>query len=221
VLGLLSVSLEAQADPRAAHGGVAEKLALQKANAPVLAATSYDALLALIEREATAAGVPAEVAEAVMHTESGFNANVVGKDGEIGLMQVLPSTARMMGFSGSLAELAKPETNVRYGVAYLARSWRLAGGDLCTAVMKYRAGHGETRFSHLSVDYCLKVRARLQARRYTVSGIVPVATFGELPGKRRSLFFGGTAQGPDLSVLNADLARTVAQTNYMKAITQR
>lgn len=67
----------------------------------------------------------------------------------------------MMGFSGSLADLAVLDTNIRYGVTYLARAYRLAGGDLCTATMKYRVGHGETRFSYLSVDYCRKVRARL------------------------------------------------------------
>ena len=90
-------------------------------------------IAAIIEREARRAGLPPEVADAVTHTESRFNRNAIGADGEIGLMQILPSTARMLGFSGSLAELADPETNVRYGVMYLAQAWRLAGRDLCTA----------------------------------------------------------------------------------------
>ncbi len=66
-------------------------------------------------------------------------------------------------FSGSLAELADPEINIAYGTAYLARAWRLANHDICTATMKYRAGHGETRFSFLSVDYCVRVRVELAA----------------------------------------------------------
>ena len=41
--------------------------------------------------------------------------------GEIGLMQVRPSTAAMLGFDGDTTELAKPEVNIRYGVTYLAR----------------------------------------------------------------------------------------------------
>jgi len=49
--------------------------------------------------------------------------------------------------------------------------------------MKYRAGHGETRFSYLSVNYCVAVRSKLMARGYRVTGIVPVATFGE-PGAK-------------------------------------
>ena len=137
---------------------------------------------ALIEKEAARAGLAAEIAEAVMGVESGFNPGAIGGVGEIGLMQILPSTARMLGFSGTLAELAVPETNIHYGVTYLAKAWRLAGGDLCTATMKYRAGHGETRFSHLSVNYCLAVRSRLAARGFQVTGNVPVATFGE-PGQ--------------------------------------
>jgi soluble lytic murein transglycosylase-like protein len=137
---------------------------------------------ALVEKEAAQAGIAPEIAEAVMAVESGYNPGAIGGVGEIGLMQILPSTARMLGFSGTLADLAVPENNIHYGVTYLAGAWRLAGGDLCTAVMKYRAGHGETRFSFLSVNYCLAVRSKLFARGFRVSGNVPVATFGEAGG---------------------------------------
>ncbi len=183
---------------------------------------SYEDILAAIDREAVRTGLPAEIAEAVTHTESRFNRNAIGADGEIGLMQVLPSTARMMGFSGSLAELADPETNIRYGVTYLAQAWRKAGGDLCTAVMKYRAGHGESRFSYLSVDYCLKVRARLMSRGFKVAGVVPAATFGSPAGggssarscRGRCLF--GSRGGPDLAALNSKLSQIAFRVTVMK-----
>ncbi len=100
----------------------------------------------LAESEAKRAGLSPEIADAVMAVESGYNPGAIGGAGEIGLMQILPSTARMLGFAGTDADLAVPEANIHYGVAYLAQAWRLAGGDLCTAVMKYRAGHGESRF---------------------------------------------------------------------------
>jgi soluble lytic murein transglycosylase-like protein len=171
----------------------------------------------LIEKEAAQAGLAPEIAEAVMAVESGFNAGAIGGVGEIGLMQILPSTARMLGFSGTLAELAVPETNIRYGVTYLAKAWRLAGGDLCTAVMKYRAGHGETRFSFLSVNYCVAVRSKLAARGFRVTGTVPVATFGE-PGAaaagrgcgRKCL--GVSRMGTvNIAALNTQLSAIVAQ----------
>jgi hypothetical protein len=140
---------------------------------------------ALIEKETAKTNLAPEIAEAVMAVESGYNAGAIGGVGEIGLMQILPSTARMLGFNGTMAELAVPETNIHYGVTYLAEAWRRAGGDLCTATMKYRAGHGETRFSVLSVNYCLAVRGKLAARGFRVTGEVPVATFGE-PGRSSS-----------------------------------
>lgn len=166
----------------------------------------------LIQTEAARTNLPPEVAEAVMAVESGYNPAAIGGVGEIGLMQILPSTARMLGFVGTNADLAAPETNIRYGVTYLAQAWRLAGGDLCTAVMKYRAGHGESRFSYRSVDYCVAVRAKLAARGFRVVGSVPVATFGE-PGSgcgRKCL--GGSGVGRvNLASLNMQLNALVMQ----------
>ena len=106
----------------------------------------------LVKSAAERAGIPAELVDAVIRTESGYDPNVTGAVGEIGLMQVRPGTARLLGFSGTLEELREPHTNVALGVAYLAGAWRLANGDICTTVMKYRAGHGETRFSPRSID---------------------------------------------------------------------
>ncbi|MBB3808925.1 transglycosylase SLT domain-containing protein [Pseudochelatococcus contaminans] len=146
--------------------------------APSSRAQGRDTYRKILREKAAALGVPFELADAVTEVESSYNRGAVGGVGEVGLMQVLPSTARMLGFSGTLAELAVPETNIHYGVTYLAQAWRLGGQDICTAVMKYRAGHGETRFSHLSVDYCIKVRRGLTVRGYTVTGEVPKATFG-------------------------------------------
>jgi soluble lytic murein transglycosylase-like protein len=132
----------------------------------------------LVKKAAERAGLPPEIVDAVIRTESGYNPNVTGAVGEIGLMQVRPSTARLLGFTGTLEELREPHKNIALGVAYLAGAWRLADGDLCTAVMKYRAGHGETRFSARSIDYCVRVRSYLAAANYPVTGEVPSPTEG-------------------------------------------
>jgi Transglycosylase SLT domain len=126
--------------------------------------TSFKAMVrALVEQEARKTGLPADIAEAVVHVESNYDPSVIGSVGEIGLMQVRPETAAMLGFRGSNEELAKPEVNVHYGVIYLSKAWRLANGDLCRALMKYRAGHGEEIMSPLSVNYCLRARNHLAA----------------------------------------------------------
>jgi hypothetical protein len=115
----------------------------------------------LVRREAEQRGLPPEIADAVASVESAYNPNVVGTVGEVGLMQVRPSTAAMLGYNGTVTDLHEPTTNVRYGVRYLADAWRLANGNLCRALMKYRAGHNEERMSERSVEYCRRARARL------------------------------------------------------------
>lgn len=131
----------------------------------------------MVESEAKQRGLPPEVADAVMRIESGYDASVIGGVGERGLMQLLPSTAAMLGFKGTLDELAEPEVNIRLGVRYLAQAWRLADGDLCRALMKYRAGHGEERMSALSAEYCRRARSHLAALGSPLgAGAVPAVT---------------------------------------------
>jgi hypothetical protein len=121
------------------------------------------AVRAMVEQEAQKAGLPPDIADAVVHIESNYNPSTIGGVGEIGLMQVRPGTAAMLGFRGTAAELAKPEVNIHYGVAYLSKAWRLADGDLCRALMKYRAGHGEEVMTARSVTYCNRARNHLAA----------------------------------------------------------
>jgi len=116
-----------------------------------------------VRREAEQVGLPPDIADAVVQVESAYVTGAVGGVGEVGLMQIRPTTAAMLGYRGTLAGLFEPETNIRYGVAYLGRAWQLADGDLCRALMKYRAGHGEERMTPLSVEYCRRVRTHLAA----------------------------------------------------------
>lgn len=119
--------------------------------------------LPAIAEEAAVSGVPPALVDAVVRIESRYDPTAVGSIGEIGLMQVRPKTAALLGFKGTSAELAEPRTNLRYGVGYLAKAWRLADGDLCRALMKYRAGHASEQMSALSIEYCRRARRHLAA----------------------------------------------------------
>ena len=132
-------------------------------NLPWEVAERRASVLSLIEREAQRHVLPSELADAVAFVESAYLESAVGKAGEIGLMQIMPSTAAMLGFAGSMTQLAEPETNIRYGVEYLAIAWRLTGGDLCRTLMKYRAGHGSDVISARSAEYCRRARKHLAA----------------------------------------------------------
>ncbi|MBY0613303.1 MAG: transglycosylase SLT domain-containing protein [Beijerinckiaceae bacterium] len=150
-------------------------------NSGTKAATPFDVrepYRVIARREAARLGVPYELVDAVMSVESRYNPLAGGKAGEVGLMQVMPQTARLLGFNGTNQQLSEPETNIRLGAAYLAGAWKLANQDICTAVMKYRAGHNETRFSVLSVRYCMRVRQHLASLDYPVTGSLPAPTFG-------------------------------------------
>ena len=133
-------------------------------------ATGQTPYAALIEREAGRRGIPAALAYAVTAVESGWNPAAVGTSGETGLMQVMPATASMLGFRGTLAQLAEPAVNIQLGVQYLSGAWARAGGDLCTTLMKYRAGHGETVMSVRSMEYCQR------AQHYLASVGSPLAS---------------------------------------------
>ncbi len=165
LLLLLVCAAPAQARPAtflAVHAlGMAALPPVPPSAAPVPAADARARFLPLIAREAAGTGLPLAVADAVARIESGYDPTVVGSVGEVGLMQVRPTTAAMLGFRGTVAELAAPEINVRYGVRYLAEAWRRADGDLCRALMKYRAGHGSEVMSPLSQLYCARAQAIL------------------------------------------------------------
>ncbi|WP_188607256.1 lytic transglycosylase domain-containing protein [Chelatococcus reniformis] len=203
-----SATAGARAGPASGEGGSAKPDAEAREGAApkpavVRPVTSADraGLRIKVRTQALKLGLPPQIADAVAEVESGYNSSAIGGAGEVGLMQVLPSTARMMGFSGTEADLAQPENSVRYGVTYLARAWQLASRDICTTVMKYRAGHGETRFSVRSVDYCRRVRAVLTSQGYPVTGELPEATFGEPAAAGAQVFPG--PRGKARSVVQA------------------
>jgi soluble lytic murein transglycosylase-like protein len=125
---------------------------------PDFTANKYSAL---IIKYAKQYNVPAELAQAVVRVESNFNPNARGSAGEIGLMQIKPATARMMGYSGTSKGLFDPETNIRFGMKYLAAAHELGGGETCDTILKYNAGHGATRMNPVSKAYCGKVLAML------------------------------------------------------------
>ena len=133
--------------------------AAPKAKAPKAAGSGYEAIIA---RHAASHGVPVALARAVVRVESNFRANARGSAGEIGLMQIKPSTARMMGYSGGAKGLYDPETNIRWGMKYLAAAHRLGGGDTCGTLLRYNAGHAATRMNKVSAAYCAKVKRHMR-----------------------------------------------------------
>jgi soluble lytic murein transglycosylase-like protein len=95
----------------------------------------------LIASHAASNGVPAELVHRIVMRESRYRSNAVGRGGASGLMQIKLATARGMGYTGSAAGLLDPETNLTYGVRYLAGAYRAAGGNHGRAVGYYASGY--------------------------------------------------------------------------------
>jgi soluble lytic murein transglycosylase-like protein len=118
-------------------------------------------ILALIDKHAATNGIPAGFARAIVRIESNFNPRATGRQREVGLMQIKYETARGIGFAGTREQLYDPDTNLQWGMKYLAMSWKLGGNTPCGAVMKYQGGHGVTRPSAASNAYCAKVKSHM------------------------------------------------------------
>lgn len=96
------------------------------------------AMRALVERVAREEGVDPALAVAVMDAESGGNPRAVSPAGAMGLMQLMPDTARELG----VADVFDPEENARAGVRYLREKLREYGGSVPLALAAYNAGSG-------------------------------------------------------------------------------
>lgn len=81
-------------------------------------------------------GVEPALVRAIIHAESGFNAKARSRKGAMGLMQLMPGTARDMG----VVDPAQPDLNIRGGTKYLASLLLRFGGDVRLAVAAYNAG---------------------------------------------------------------------------------
>ncbi len=72
---------------------------------------------------------------------------VVSPAGAIGLMQLLPGTARALAGGAEITPraLMDPELSLRYGSAYLGRVLQRFGGDVVLALAAYNAGPAAAR----------------------------------------------------------------------------
>lgn len=75
---------------------------------------------------------------AVITAESNYNPNAVSEKGAVGLMQLMPDTARRYGVKSK--EIKQPEKNITAGAQYLADLIRMFDGDLKLALAGYNAG---------------------------------------------------------------------------------
>ena len=92
----------------------------------------------LISQHSRINDVRTDLVRAVMQVESGFNPNARSPKGAMGLMQLMPATARQFGVRNPF----NPAENVRAGVAYLRQLLDRYDNDERLALAAYNAGPG-------------------------------------------------------------------------------
>jgi len=112
----------------------------------------------LINTYADAYDVPRPLLHKVVQRESDYRPGA--RNGPYyGMMQILPETARGIGFRGRNADLLDPATNLKWGVKYLRGAWMVSDGDMDEAVMWYARG-----YYYEARDRCLLVETGLRKR---------------------------------------------------------
>ncbi|MDZ7921241.1 lytic transglycosylase domain-containing protein [Rhodoferax sp.] len=107
----------------------------------------YRKIQPLLKEAAARYRVDYELLQALVATESGFDAAAVSPKGAIGLMQVMPDTARRFGVDSDRwlsieTKLADPKININLGTRYLRLLIDMFPGKLDLALASYNAGEG-------------------------------------------------------------------------------
>ena len=180
----LTIAVDMQAQPEAAveesalDSAVAEREATASRRPPRLTINARmsqrcELVRPVIERAARSGGVDPLLLLAIAWVESGFNPEARSRSGALGVMQMIPRTARVFGCS----DAADSRCSAAAATAYFARLRRMFSGETVFALCAYHSGHVPAQKAWRSgmmpqnLGYATRVlEARGRLQRYGCAG---------------------------------------------------
>jgi hypothetical protein len=124
----------------------------------------------LIARAADKHQVDVKLVHAVVQAESAYNATAVSSAGAVGLMQLMPGTARRFG----VTDRNDPYQNIDGGTRYLKHLLRLFNSDLNLAIAAYNAGENAVIKNNNAIPPYSETRHYVKEVLSLRNGIQPV-----------------------------------------------
>lgn len=144
------------------------------------------AIEAIVERQAAQHAINPDLVRAVIQVESAWNPRAVSSKGAMGLMQLMPATARELGVTDPF----DPAQNIRGGVKYLKQLLERYDGNAELALAAYNAGPGAVdRYGRIppyreTQNYVRKIKSVTEIRvgpRRVIYKVVEIIDGREVP----------------------------------------
>ena len=172
------------------------------------ASPTYKTAKSALQTASTKHDIDYELLQALVATESGFNAQAVSPKGAVGLMQLMPATAQRYGVAADKRttiedKLFDPRVNIAAGSRYLRDLIAMFPGQIELALAAYNAGEGAVqragnkipnyRETQNYVQTVLQLYAYLKPGATSGSGRATVG--GKSPGRVRMEMGGAIGRG--------------------------
>lgn len=176
---------------------------------------------------ATTYKIDYELLQALIATESGFDVAAVSPKGAIGLMQLMPDTARRYGVDSDKKmaiekKLVDPKINVKTGSRYLRDLINMFPGRLDLALASYNAGEGAVQRAGNKIPNYKETQNYVKTVMQLYTGLKPPAAVLQeqrFPTRIRMEMLGGAARrGNMLAPIGAPAGQSPAQGAFVNSI---
>ena len=168
-----------------------------------------------------------ELLQALIAAESGFDPSAVSPKGAIGLMQLMPDTARRYGVESDKKmalekKLTDPKINVRAGTRYLRDLINMFPGRLDLALASYNAGEGAVQRAGNKIPNYKETQNYVKTVMQLYAGLKPpvvVVAEQRFPTRIRMEMLGGASRrGNMLAPVPAPAGQSPSQGAFVNSI---